>query len=82
MRISIDLPEPLLRTARAATRKRQTTLRAVLLDGLRQALESEARQRSAHALPDESFGEGGVNEGVSLTDWDRIRELSYDGRGG
>jgi hypothetical protein len=37
MRTSIDIPEPLLRRARAVARRRKTTLRAVLLDGLRLA---------------------------------------------
>jgi hypothetical protein len=81
MRTSIDIPEPLLRRARAAARKRKTTLRAVLLDGLRQALDAETPSGSGYALPDESFGEGGVNEGVTISDWERIRDLSYAERG-
>lgn len=82
MRASIDIPEPLLRRARALARKRRTTLKAVLLDGLRLALENAAPARREYVLADESFGEGGVSEGVSITDWERLRDLTYGGRGG
>jgi len=82
MRTSIDIPEPLLRRARASARKRKTTLRAVLLDGLRRALDDDASGGGPYVLPDESCGEGGVHEGIALDDWDRLRELAYDGRGG
>jgi len=82
MRTSIDIPEPLLRQARAVARKRKTTLRAVFLDGLRQAVAAESPSRAPYALPDATFGAGGVHEGIDLSDWDRVRELAYSGRGG
>jgi hypothetical protein len=82
MRTSLDIPEPLLRRARAAAKRRRTTLRAVLLEGLRHALDGESHGPAGYTLADESFGEGGVHEGVSITEWERLRELAYDGRGG
>lgn len=30
-------------------------------------------------LPDASFGEGGLVERLDETDWERIRDLSYEG---
>jgi hypothetical protein len=33
-------------------------------------------------LRDASYGEGGLVGGLAETDWDRIRELCYQGRGG
>ena len=82
MRTSFDIPDPLLRRAKARARKYNTTLRAVLLDGLRRVLDDESASRSPYTLADESFGEGGVREGIDLSDWDRVRELTYEGRGG
>jgi hypothetical protein len=82
MRTSIDIPEPLLRRARAMARRRKTTLKSVLLEGLRLALEGEAASREDYVLPDESFGEGGVNRGGDMGDWEHIRDLVYQGRGG
>lgn len=70
-----------MRRARAAARNRRITLRALMLDGLELALEGEGASRAPYVLSDESFGEGGLNEGVDMMDWERIRELSYEGRG-
>jgi len=81
MRTSIDIPDPLLKRARSVARKRNTTLRAVLLEGLSRALEDEGTT-APYSLPDESFGEGGLVEGLSPGEWDRIAALAYEGRGG
>lgn len=82
MRTSFDIPDSLLKRAKALARQRRTTLRAVFLEGLRRVLDEQTTRRSAYELPDESFGEGGVCEGVRLSDWERMRELIYEGRGG
>ena len=82
MRTSIDIPDPLLRRARRVARSRGTTLRALVVDGLR-ALLSDARDASTkYTLPDRSFRGDGLVDGLTWTDWDQIRERIYEGRGG
>jgi hypothetical protein len=82
MRTSVDIPDPLLNKARSVARKRKTTLRSILLEGLREVLEKERQKRPTYELPDESFGEGGLVEGLAPTDWEQIRATAYEGRGG
>ncbi len=82
MRTSIEIPDPLLRRARSVARKRNTTLRAILLEGLRRVVEQQSSDPKTYELRDESFGRGGLVEGLSATDWEQIRERVYEGRGG
>jgi hypothetical protein len=81
MRTSIDMPEALLAKAKEVARQRGTTLRELVLEGLRSVLDKQARA-PRFRLRDASFGKGGLVEGLDETDWEKIREISYEGRGG
>jgi hypothetical protein len=81
MRTSIDIPDALLVRARRLAESRGTTLREVVLDGLRAVVEQGTRRPAPFRLRDAAFGEGGLAEGLDETDWDRIRDLAYEGRG-
>ena len=80
MRTSVELSDGLLERARRLARRRGTTLRAVLEEGLRRVL-SERESDPAFRLRDVTFGEGGLVEGLPEGDWERLRDLAYDGRG-
>jgi hypothetical protein len=77
MRTTIDLSDALAREARALADEQQTTVRALVEEGLELVIAAR-RSRSAYRLPDLSFGEGGL---VSGLEWSEIRELAYEGRG-
>ncbi|HZL19908.1 MAG TPA: DUF2191 domain-containing protein [Polyangia bacterium] len=81
MRTSLDLPDALFAKAKRLAHARGTTLRELAIEGLEAVLDRH-RRRAPFALRDASYGEGGLAEGLDETDWDRIRELSYEGRGG
>jgi hypothetical protein len=81
MRTSIDMPDALLAKVRQIARRRGTTLRELVIEGLHTVLERQARAPRFH-LRDASFGKDGLVGGLDETDWDRIRDLSYEGRGG
>lgn len=81
MRTSIDIPDGLLARAKRLAEARGTTLREVVLDGLRAIIEQTPRRPPSFRLKDGSFGEGGLAEGLHESDWDRIRDLAYEGRG-
>lgn len=81
MRTSIDIPDALLARARRLAEARGTTLREVVLDGLRAVVEQSPRKASSFRLRDASFGDGGLVEGLQEGDWERIRDLAYEGRG-
>jgi hypothetical protein len=81
MRTSIELPDPILKRAKRVARQRGTTLRALIEEGLRKVLD-EAEPVRPFRLRDASFGQEGLVDGLTDGDWDRIRDLSYEGRGG
>jgi hypothetical protein len=77
MRTSVDIPEPLLRRAKKLARERGIPLRQLLIDGLRSVVENDVKV-SAHRMQDHSFGRGGLVEGLSWSDSERLNELSYE----
>ena len=81
MRTSLDLPDALFAKAKRLAQARGTTLRELAIEGLEAVLERH-RRRAPFRLQDASFGEGGLTDGLDETDWDRIRDLAYEGRGG
>ena len=81
MRTSLDLPDALFAKAKRLAQARGTTLRELAIEGL-QAVLNRHQRRASFVLRDASYGEGGLADGLDETDWDRIRELAYEGRGG
>ena len=79
IRTSFDIPDPLLRKAKAVARARKTTLRQLLLEGLRAVVEERP---APYRLEDHAFGGKGLVEGLGWDDWDEILRRSYEGRGG
>ncbi len=81
MKTTIDIADPLLEEAKRRAAAEGTTLRALVEAGLRAVLAREATQRPFH-LRDASFGGNGLQPGVVEGDWEAIRDLAYEGRGG
>jgi len=77
----MDLPDPLFRKVQKLAQQRKTTFRALMTDALRRYLAAEETPRRSFKLPDRSFKGDGLVDGLSETDWGRIRDLSYEGRG-
>jgi hypothetical protein len=79
MRTSFDLPDPLLDDAKRLARERGIPLRDLVEEGLRLVL-SRTKVNKPYKLKDCSYGTGGLVEGLSWGDWDRLIELSYGDR--
>lgn len=79
MRTSIDIPDPLLKRAKSLAQQRGTTLRQLLLEGLRHTVE-RAVSRRTHRLKDLSFGKGGLVPGLSWSDNEIIDDIAYGDR--
>lgn len=80
MRTTVEIAEQLLRQAKSVAARERTTLRALLEEGLRWAL-GKRRKRQRFRLRDASVGGKGVQPGIDDTDWSRLRDTIYDGRG-
>jgi hypothetical protein len=81
MRTTLDLPDPLFRRAKQLAEKRGIPFRALVAEALRLLVKEESGARS-FKLEDVSFKGDGLVDGLSETDWERIRELAYEGRCG
>lgn len=82
MRTTIDIPDALFARAKRLAEARDVTFRELAIQGLEAVLERYREKRAPFRLRDESFGEGGLLEGLHETDWDLIRDRAYEGRGG
>jgi hypothetical protein len=80
MRTSVDIPDPLLRRAKKVARERGVSLKQLVIDGLRTVVEREANAPAAHRMNDRSFGQGGLVDGLSWSDAERMNELVYGER--
>ena len=80
MRKSIELSDGLLDRARKLAKRRGVTLRALVEEGLRRVL-AESGTSSAFRLNDVTYGDGGLVEGLAQGDWERVRDIAYEGRG-
>lgn len=81
MKTTVDIADPLLLEAKRAAAEDGITLRDLIAEGLRAALERRKRRRPT-TLRDASFHGQGVQPGVVEGDWDALRGLVYEGRGG
>lgn len=82
MKTTIDIPDNLLRQARKLARERNTTLKAIIESALRDALAAGKRPRKKFRLKTHTFKGRGLQPGLSWDDWNAIRSMSYEGRGG
>ena len=80
MKTTVELTKDLVKRAKQVAVEEGTTLRALLEAGLR--AELEARKSGGFSLIDASIEGDGLQVGVQEGEWQAIRELIYEGRGG
>jgi len=81
MKTTVELSTPLLREAKTVAAREGTTLRALLEEGLRESVARRKRSRRFR-LRNTSVRGKGLQPGVDLSNWEQIRSLIYEGRGG
>lgn len=76
VKTTVDLPDAVLDAARERARRDGTSLRALLIDGLRKVLEEDDTDQIRYRYkPVLSDGSGEVQPGVDLSDWATVRRL-------
>lgn len=83
MKTTIELNDVLLLAAKESAIRQGTTLRSVVEAALRDYLEHRVRDpRAAFRLRRHAFGGKGLRPEAAVGGWERILEMSYEGRGG
>ncbi|MGD9132481.1 MAG: type II toxin-antitoxin system VapB family antitoxin [Desulfobacterales bacterium] len=81
MKTTVHIPDSLLEEARNIANQERTTIKALIEEGLRRTIE-ERKKRRAFQLRKATFKGKGLQPEARGTSWEKIREMSYEGRGG
>jgi len=82
MKTTIEIADSLLKETKKLAARERTTVRALVETGLRQVLAQKKSRGGDYRLRDATFKGEGLAPGVSGANWEHIRELAYEGRGG
>lgn len=80
MKTTIELPDDLLRRCKAVARRENSSLKALIEEGLHMAIRARSRRRSK-AFAIEPFQGDGLAPGFADADWGQIRDEIYRDRG-
>ena len=81
MKTTVHIPDTLLEEARKIAKIEQTTIKALIEEGLRLTIESRKRT-GKFRLRKATFKGNGLQPNVAGASWEKIRDLSYGDRGG
>ncbi len=81
MKTTIQIPDSLFKEAQKMAREEHTTMKALIEAGLRRVI-SEHRQRERFKLRRATFKGRGLQPDFEGASWDKLRDTSYEGRGG
>ena len=80
MKTTVEISNVLLRQARRLAARDQTTVRALIEEGLRRVVAERSRF-SGFQLRKVTFGGNGLQPALREASWQQIRDLAYEGRG-
>ncbi len=80
MKTTVDIADPLLREARKLAAREGVALRALIERGLHRVL-AETKPAAGFKLRRASFKGKGLAAELRDVPWERLRDLTYDGRG-
>lgn len=81
MKTTVEISDALLERAKERAAARETTLRALIEEGLRSVLAEDAGE-AGFCMRKGSVGGNGLRPEIRDGSWNRIVEVSYEGRGG
>jgi Bacterial antitoxin of type II TA system, VapB len=82
MKTTVEISDLLLEEARKLALREGTTLRTLIEQGLRTVIAERRQRAGAFRLRKVSFRGQGLQPGVAGASWERLREMSYEARGG
>ena len=83
MKTTLDIADSLLLQAKDVAKREGTTLRELVETGLRATLlQRSAKAEKPFVLTDARYRGKGLQPGIRAGDWEQLREMIYEGRGG
>jgi mRNA-degrading endonuclease RelE of RelBE toxin-antitoxin system len=80
MKITLEISDTLLEEVRKLAMRERTTLHVFVEQGLRRIIIERQRKRG-YKLRKASFKGRGLRPGVATVNFDKLRDLAYEGRG-
>jgi hypothetical protein len=80
MKTTVVISDSLLREAKRVAAREGTTVRSLIEQGLRHAVDRR-KQARRFRLRKASFKGKGLSAEAARLGWDRLRDLAYEGRG-
>ena len=81
MKTTVHIADALLEEARKIAAQEHTTVKAMIEEGLRRIIADRKRKKAFH-LRKVTFKGNGLQPDIAGASWEKIREISYEGRGG
>jgi hypothetical protein len=81
MKTTVHIPDTVLKEARKIASQEQTTVKALIEEGLRHIIDDRKRKKSFR-LRKVTFKGDGLKTDIAGASWEKIRDIVYEGRGG
>jgi len=81
MKTTVEIPDALFEETRRLASKEGKTLKGLVEEGLRRII-TERKQKGAFRLRKATFKGNGLQPHAAGASWERIRDITYEGRGG
>jgi predicted DNA-binding ribbon-helix-helix protein len=79
MKTTVHIPDALLKEAQAIAAKENTTLKALVAEGLNEVIQ-QRKSRKPFKLKDASVRGKGISPELETASWETMRSLIYEGR--
>lgn len=80
MKTTVEIPDAVLKEARRVAAHEKTTVRALIVDGLRRVL-AERKRKGTFRLRKASFKGDGLHPDLAGAPWEKVRDTIYQVRG-
>jgi hypothetical protein len=80
MKTTVEIPDALLDEARKVAARQDTTLRVLIVEGLRRVVV-ERERTGGFRLRKATFRGKGLRPDLAGATWERVREMAYEERG-
>lgn len=82
MKTTVEIRDSILKEARKIASKEDITFRELVEEGLRRAIADRDKKKRPFKYKGVTFGGKGLHPDIEEGNWEQIRSLIYEGRGG